>query len=61
MFIVTFIVALAFTLAAIAVFGRGLVMLYQHDNRAQSTLRNGFLIWIFGVLAACIIFGFFSI
>ena len=61
MFIVTFIVALVFTIAAAIIFCRGLIMQYNNDHRAQSTMRNGYLIWIFGILAACVIFVFFSI
>ncbi len=61
MFIVTFLIALVFTIAAAVVFVRGLMKLYHNDQRAQAVMRNGYFIWVVGVLLACITFGFFSI
>lgn len=61
MFTVTFLVVLVFTIAAAIVFVSGLIKLYKNDNKAQTILRNGYLIFIAGVLISCITFGFFSI
>jgi hypothetical protein len=51
MHFVTFIVAFVFVLVAAILFGRGLVKLYS----------SGFMVGLWGVVIAAIIFGVFSL
>jgi len=48
-------------LIAAILFGRGLVRLYQDNRKARGLISSGFIAGLLGVVAAAIIFGFFSI
>ena len=62
MHFVTFIVTFVFILAAAILFGRGLVKLYQKNNiKARGLISSGFMVGIWGIVVAAIIFGFFSL
>jgi Na+(H+)/acetate symporter ActP len=61
MYFVTFIVALVFIVVAASLFGRGLVSIYQKNERARGLISSGFMVGLLGVIISAIIFGFFSI
>lgn len=61
MHFVTFIVAAVFFLVAAVLFGRGLVKLYRDNNKARGLISSGFAVGLLGVVAAAVIFGFFSL
>jgi hypothetical protein len=61
MHFVTFIVAFVFVLVAAILFGRGLVKLYQGNEQARSLISSGFMVGLWGVVIAAIIFGVFSL
>jgi hypothetical protein len=61
MHFVTFIVALVFILIAAVLFGRGLVKLHQNNERARGLISSGFMVGLFGVVVAAVLFGFFSL
>jgi len=61
MYFVSSIVALVLLLIAAILFGRGLVRLYQDNRKARGLISSGFIAGLLGVVAAAIIFGFFSI
>ena len=55
----SFVVTLPMFLAAIAVFGFGLI---RKDQRAsQKTMTTGFIVGLLGVVVAAILYGFFSL
>ena len=58
---VTFIVALVFCLIAAILSGYALVQLHRNNQKARSTLVTGFGFWLFGIVIAAILFGFFSL
>jgi len=58
---VTFIVALIFFLIAAIISGFALVQISKNKARARSTLTTGFSFWLFGIVLAAILFGFFSL
>ncbi|MBN1177200.1 MAG: hypothetical protein JXA51_05930 [Dehalococcoidales bacterium] len=61
MHFVTFIVAFVFFLIAAALFGRGLVRLYQNNQKARNLVSSGFMVGLMGIVIAAVIFGFFSL
>jgi hypothetical protein len=61
MFTVTFIVVAVFILLAIIFWGRGLVNLYRDGVKARGRLSTGFMIGLWGVVIAAILFGFFNL
>lgn len=61
MYTVTTIVAFVFILVAAILFGRGLVRLYQHNQKARGLISSGFIVGLLGVVISAIIFGFFSL
>lgn len=61
MYFVSFIVVLVFILVAASLFGRGLVRLYQKNERARGLISSGFMVGLLGVIISAIIFGFFSL
>jgi hypothetical protein len=61
MHFVTFIVAFVFILAAAILFGRGLVKLYQGNEKSRNLISSGFMVGLLGLLIAAIIFGVFSL
>jgi len=58
---VTFIVALIFFLIAAIISGFALVQISKNEARARNTLTTGFSFWLFGIVIAAILFGFFSL
>lgn len=59
---VTLFVSLVFIVAAAIIFGLGLVRLYQKNNEgARSLISTGFMVGLWGVVIAAIIYGFFSL
>jgi hypothetical protein len=61
MHFVSFIVALVFILVAACLFGRGLVKLYQGKEKSRSLISSGFMVGVWGIVVAVILFGFFSL
>jgi hypothetical protein len=61
MFTVTFIVVAVFILLAVIFWGRGLVNLYRGGGKARGLLSTGFLIGIWGLVIAAILYGFFNL
>ena len=61
MYFVSFIVAIILLIIAAILFGRGLVRLYQGNRRARGLISSGFMVGLLGVIAAAVIFGFFTI
>ena len=61
MYFVSFIVALFFILGAACLFGRGLVKLYQGNVQSRGLISSGFMVGLWGIVIAAIIFGFFSL
>ena len=61
MYFVSFIVALVFILVAAGLFGRGLVRLYQNSEKSRGLISGGFMVGVWGVVIAAILFGFFSL
>ena len=61
MYLLTFIVALVFFLAAAIIFLYGLMQLHHDDRRARSTISSGFMVGLAGVVIAAIIFGVFNL
>ena len=61
MHFVSFIVALVFILVAACLFGRGLVKLYQGNEKCRSLISSGFMVGVWGIVIATILFGFFSL
>jgi FtsH-binding integral membrane protein len=61
MHLVTFIVALVFIVVAAILFGRGLVKLYQKKEESRGLISSGFMVGLWGVVIAVILFGFFSL
>jgi predicted Co/Zn/Cd cation transporter (cation efflux family) len=59
--VVTFIVALVFSLIAAIVSGYALVQLHRNNQKARSTLVAGFGFWLAGIVISSILFGFFSL
>jgi len=60
MHFVSFIVALVFIIIAACIFGRGLVRLYQGSEKSRSLIASGFMVGVWGIVIAAILFGFFS-
>jgi hypothetical protein len=58
---VTFIVALVFSLAAAVVSVIALIQISRNRAWARNTLVTGFGLWLFGIVVAAILFGFFSL
>ena len=58
---VTFIVALVFFLTAAIITGFALAQISKNEARARNTLTTGFSFWLFGIVLAAILFGFFSL
>jgi uncharacterized protein YacL len=58
---VTFIVALVFFLIAGIISGFALAQMSRNEARARNTLTTGFSFWLFGIVLAAILFGFFSL
>ena len=61
MHFVTFIVALVFILVAAILFALGLVKLYRSKEKSRCLVSSGFMVGIWGVVVAAIIFGFFNL
>jgi len=61
MFFVSFIVILVFILVAAILFSCGIVKLYQGNKKSRSLISSGFMVGLWGVVIAAIIFGFFSL
>jgi hypothetical protein len=58
---VTFIVALVFFLTAAIITGFALAQISKNEAGARNTLTTGFSLWLFGIVLAAILFGFFSL
>jgi hypothetical protein len=61
MHFVSFIVAFVLILVAAVLFGRGLVRLYQDNQKARGLISSGFMVGLLGVVIAVILFGFFNL
>jgi hypothetical protein len=61
MHFVSFIVALVFILLAACLFGIGLVKLYQGNAKSRGFISSGFMVGVWGIVVAAILFGFFSL
>jgi hypothetical protein len=60
MYFVSFIVALVLFIIAACLFGRGLVRLYQGNQKARGLISSGFIVGLSGIVIVAIIFGFFN-
>jgi hypothetical protein len=61
MHFVSFVVTLVFILVAACLFGRGLVKLYQGNEKSRGLISSGFMVGVWGIVIAVILFGFFSL
>lgn len=61
MHFVSFIVVLVFILIAACLFGRGLVRLYQGNEKSRGLISSGFMVGVWGIVITAILFGFFSL
>jgi hypothetical protein len=61
MHFVTFLVIGVFLLLAAILFFSGLVNLYQGKEKARGLIGSGFMVGIWGIVIAAIIFGFFNL
>jgi len=61
MHFVSFIVVLVFILIAACLFGRGLVRLHQGNEKSRGLIASGFMVGVWGIVVAAILFGFFSL
>ena len=61
MHFVSFIVVLVFILIAACLFGRGLVRLHQSNEKSRGLIASGFMVGVWGIVVAAILFGFFSL
>jgi len=61
MHFVSFIVFLVFVLVAVYLFGRGIVKLYRGNGKSRALISSGFMVGLWGVVVASILFGFFSL
>ena len=60
-YFVSFAIVVVAVLLAVIFWGRGLVNLYHSRAKARDLLSTGFMIGIWGVVVAAIIWGFFNI
>jgi hypothetical protein len=61
MHLINFIIVLVFSLVAIGLFIRGLVLAFQKKESARGFISSGFMVGLLGVIIAVITFGFFNI
>ena len=61
MHFVSFIVALVFILIAVCLFSLGLIKLYQDSEKSRGLISSGFMVGVWGLVIAVILFGFFSL
>ena len=61
MHFVSFIVILVSILIAAFLFGRGLVKLYHDKEKSRGLIAGGFMVGVWGIAIAAIVFGFFSL
>lgn len=60
-YFVTFAIVAVFVLLAVIFWARGLVNLYHSRAKARDLLSTGFMIGIWGVILAAIVYGFFNV
>jgi succinate dehydrogenase/fumarate reductase cytochrome b subunit len=61
MHLVTFIVVGVLLLIAAILFLSGIVNIYQGNEKARNLVSSGFMVGVWGVVIAAILFGFFNL
>jgi hypothetical protein len=60
-YFVTFAIVAVFVILAVIFWARGLVNLHREREKARGLLSTGFMIGVWGVVLAAIVWGFFNI
>jgi FtsH-binding integral membrane protein len=58
---ISFIIVAVFIVLAVVFWGRGLMNLYRSREKARNLLSTGFMIGLWGLVLALIVFGFFNL